>query len=288
MDEHETRRSGYPLALPDALLQSEDMRRACAARDFREIFRLVNRRTGSSHAVMAAAVGKMTSSRVSDIIRGVRGIRGQEVIERVADGFGIPGEMLGLPKRPWEDLPTSPPNIPDEASNALLPLVVNGRTIMVPVDGKLLESLGIDLSFGQLSAPVSSLEGANWKKERETASPLDRRTVLKAGISAPAGALASFGLGEIQPVTAALDGARRFLDEPVVEYFRRRLETAKLEDGALGAQKTLPVVLGLLGSIEEYARDAKPAAQRDFLSVGADGAEFSGWLYRDLRPTSLH
>lgn len=102
MDERETRRTGYPLTIPDVLLQSEAMQRACAARDFREIFRLVNRRTGSSHAVMAAAIGKMASTRVSDIIRGVRGIRGQHVIERVADGFGIPGDMLGLPKRPWE------------------------------------------------------------------------------------------------------------------------------------------------------------------------------------------
>ncbi|WP_232544005.1 transcriptional regulator [Streptomyces buecherae] len=67
----------------------------------------MNRRTGASHAAMAAAIGKMTNSRVSDVIRGVRGIRGQGVIERVADGFGIPGEMLGLPRRPWEDPPGS-------------------------------------------------------------------------------------------------------------------------------------------------------------------------------------
>jgi hypothetical protein len=103
MDDRETRRIGYPLTIPDALLDSEAMRNACAARNFQEIFRLVNRRTGSSHAVMAAAVGKMTSSRISDVIRGVRGIRGPEVIERVADGFGIPGGMLGLAARPWEN-----------------------------------------------------------------------------------------------------------------------------------------------------------------------------------------
>ncbi|MEU2086427.1 XRE family transcriptional regulator [Streptomyces albus] len=102
MHDRETRRSGYPLTIPDTLLRSEAMRRACAARDFQEIFRLVNRRTGSSYAAMAAAVGRMTTSRVSDIIRGVRGIRGQQVMERVADGFGIPGHMLGLPERPWE------------------------------------------------------------------------------------------------------------------------------------------------------------------------------------------
>lgn len=105
MDERETRRSDYPLTIPDVLLNSEAMRQACAVRNFREIFRLVNRRTGSSHADMAAAIGKMTSSRVSDVIRGVRGIRGERVVERVADGFGIPGEMLGLLRRPWEGSP---------------------------------------------------------------------------------------------------------------------------------------------------------------------------------------
>ncbi|MFI0774833.1 transcriptional regulator [Streptomyces sp. NPDC021212] len=116
MDERETRRSDYPLTIPGVLLQSEAMQRACATRDFREIFRLVNRRTGTSHAAMAAAIGKMTSSRVSDIIRGVRGIRGHEVIERVADGFGIPGEMLGLPRRAWEG---SPQGIDGNDSNSV-------------------------------------------------------------------------------------------------------------------------------------------------------------------------
>ncbi|MFJ8788014.1 transcriptional regulator [Streptomyces sp. NPDC102462] len=109
MDDRTSRRSRYALTIPDTLLHSDGMRRACAARDFQEIFRLVNRRTGSSYAVIASAVGKMTSGRVSDIIRGVRSIRGQEVIERVCDGFGIPGEMLGVPERPWEQpLPTDP------------------------------------------------------------------------------------------------------------------------------------------------------------------------------------
>lgn len=102
MDDREARRSGYPLTIPDALLNTDAMRLACATRDFAEVFRLVNRRTGSSYAAMAAAIGNMTSARISDVIRGVRGIRGQQVIERIADGFGIPGQMLDLPSRPWE------------------------------------------------------------------------------------------------------------------------------------------------------------------------------------------
>ncbi|MEV1008779.1 transcriptional regulator [Streptomyces sp. NPDC049881] len=102
MDDRAARRTGYPLTIPDALLHSDAMRQACVTRNYGEVFRLVNRRTGSSYADMAAAIGKMTSSRVGDIIRGVRGVRGQGVIERVCDGFGIPGEMLGVPTRPWE------------------------------------------------------------------------------------------------------------------------------------------------------------------------------------------
>lgn len=102
MDDRAAQRSGYPLKIPDTLLNSDAMRQACAARNFQEIFRLMNRRTGSSHAVTAAAIGRIPSSRVSDIIRGVRGIRGSEVIEHVADGFGIPGGMLGLAARPWQ------------------------------------------------------------------------------------------------------------------------------------------------------------------------------------------
>ena len=68
----------------------------------------------------------------------------------------------------------------------------------------------------------------------------------------------------------------------MVEYFRRQLDACAGDDGSLGPTKALPVVLGVLGAIEEYASDVRPAARRDLLSVGALGAEFAGWLYRDL------
>jgi hypothetical protein len=80
------------------------MQQACAARDFQEIFRLVNRRAGASYADIAGAIGKTTSARVGDVINGVRGIgRGPEMQGRIADAFGIPGQLLGLPRRALED-----------------------------------------------------------------------------------------------------------------------------------------------------------------------------------------
>ncbi|MFG2148952.1 XRE family transcriptional regulator [Streptomyces sp. NPDC048696] len=278
MDERETQRSGYPLTIPDALLQSDAMQQACVARDFQEIFRLVNRRTGSSHAAMAAAIGKMTSSRVSDIIRGVRGIRGREVIERVADGFGIPGEMMGLPRRSWEDSPES----------------IDGTTGACTSVGSVTE-FGVKSQHdapatilglhNQLAAQGSSAWRIAPTAEREAESLLSRRTLLKGG--AVAADMAGVDLEEIQHVAAALEDAYRYLDGPVVDYFRKQLEVAKNDDGALGAWKTLPLVLGLLGAIEQRARDVKPGVRRELLSVGADGAEFAGWLFRDIQQPAI-
>lgn len=112
-------------------------------------------------------------------------------------------------------------------------------------------------------------------------SPLNRRDLLKGGIAAVA--LPGLGLDEIQHVAYALDDAHRYLDGPVVDYFRRVLEKAKRDDGALGPKKTLPVMLGLLGAVDAQARDVKPTVRRELLAVGADGAEFAGWLYRDVQ-----
>ena len=263
MDDRAARRSGYPLTIPDALLDSEAMRKACATRNFQEIFRLVNRRTGSSHAAMAAAIGKMTSSRVSDIIRGVRGIRGREVIERVADGFGIPGEMMGLPRRPWERSPED----------------IDG-TVDVCTCAK--AAIGSEAEHHNDASTAWSVTPTTGN---EVMSPLNRRTFLKGGIAAAT--MAGADPEEIQHMAAALENAHRYLDGPAVDHFRKQLESAKHDDGALGARKTLPLVLGLLGAIEQRAHDVKSAVRRELLSVGADGAEFAGWLYRDIQEPAI-
>ncbi|MFK0168361.1 hypothetical protein ACIQU5_06140 [Streptomyces sp. NPDC090306] len=42
-------------------------------------------------------------------------------------------------------------------------------------------------------------------------------------------------------------------------------------------------MLGLLGAIERRAGDASTQLRKEILAVGAEGAEFAGWLYRDVR-----
>ncbi|WP_240970012.1 helix-turn-helix domain-containing protein [Actinacidiphila epipremni] len=205
-----------------------------------------------------------------------------------AHSLRIPGDLL------WFKLPSDKPAVPAVTNDAdpvpgdarkprgraVLPVVVNGRPVLVPVDAQALVAGGpgglLDVSVVPADDPSTT--------EHEAMSPLDRRSLLKGGVAAAA--LPGLGLDELQHVAAALEDARRYLDMPVVDYFRRRLDGAKHDDGVQGPRKTLPVVLGLLGAIDQYAREVKPTVRRQLLSVGADGAEFAGWLYRDLHQPS--
>lgn len=89
-------------------------------------------------------------------------------------------------------------------------------------------------------------------------------------------------LDEQHHLAAALADARRYMDHSVVNYFRRQLDTCANDDGAYGPTQTLPAVLGILGAIEQSARELRLDVLPQLLSVGARGAEFAGWLYRDV------
>jgi hypothetical protein len=205
-----------------------------------------------------------------------------------AHSLRIPGDLL------WFKLPSDKPaamavttdtkpvagDVPEHRGRAVLPVVVNGHPVLVPVDAQALVASGLG---GLLDVSVVPAEEPS-TTEREAMSPLNRRSLLKGGVAAAA--LPGLGLDELQHVAAALEDARRYLDTPVVDYFRRQLDDAKHDDGARGPRKTLPVVLGLLGAIDQHAREVKPGVRRELLSVGADGAEFAGWLYRDLHQPS--
>ncbi|UGT60768.1 helix-turn-helix domain-containing protein [Nocardia asteroides] len=88
--------------------------------------------------------------------------------------------------------------------------------------------------------------------------------------------------GDLQRVGRALTDARRYFDGTVVEFFRRQLTRCKATDGSLGPSEALPLTLALIGAIRQHVRDVDPAVRRQLLALGADGAEFAGWLYRDL------
>ncbi|MDX3112713.1 helix-turn-helix transcriptional regulator [Streptomyces scabiei] len=207
---------------------------------------------------------------------------------RWAHSLRIPADLLWfkLP-RPMQEVsteavPAVPP--PEETSSAqeeapqvgvMLPVVIHGRTVLVPVNAETLAASGLGTLLGH-SADSTATDA----RKRDPMSPINRRDLLRTGVAAAV--LPGLGLDELEHIAAALDDAR-YLDGPVVSYFRRQLEKAKRDDGALGPKKTLPVMLGLLGAIEGHARDVTPRVRRELLAVGAEGAEFTGWLYRDIQ-----
>jgi hypothetical protein len=86
--------------LPAHVLDDPRMAEACRARDFGTVF-LAARRAGL-YPSRIARLCDLTASRVSEVIAGKRAITQITVIERIADGLGIPGHMLGLAPRAWE------------------------------------------------------------------------------------------------------------------------------------------------------------------------------------------
>jgi tetratricopeptide (TPR) repeat protein len=87
----------------------------------------------------------------------------------------------------------------------------------------------------------------------------------------------------LPPVAAALADLHRYGDGAIVGILREHLEQSKADDGNLGPATALPRVLGILSAVQHTVAKVKPAVRQALLAVGADGAEFTGWLYRDLR-----
>jgi transcriptional regulator with XRE-family HTH domain len=171
---------------------------------------------------------------------------------RYAQILGIPGELLWF-KLPEADTPGDTSTQRTTAPLAL-PAVVNGRSILLPIDAGAARAQGLDTLLNELA---------------------DQGHAAHAVLSADE--------AELEHLAAVLNDARRHLDGSVVDFFRRQLDEGKTRDGNLGPTKALPLVLGVLGAISQHVREVKPDVRCALLSAGADGAEFAGWLYRDLQ-----
>ncbi|MEU4802361.1 helix-turn-helix transcriptional regulator [Actinosynnema sp. NPDC023587] len=167
---------------------------------------------------------------------------------------------------------------PTKTSGVLLPVVVGGQRVVIPLAAKTVANseLGtlLDGQRPEDDDPITQTGSLS-----EVVSTVNRRSLLARGIAIAA--LPNLGLDELQRVASAMEDPRRYLDGPVIDYFRRQLVLCKTDDGSLGPAAVLPVVLGILGAIETHAREVTPDVRRSLLLVGADAAEFAGWLYRD-------
>ena len=184
--------------------------------------------------------------------------------------LGIPGELLWfkLPERDGADRDAAQYREPA----LTLPVMVGGQSLLLPIDAEAARAQGLDALLDQLV-------------DEEHAPRLDRLALpvpVPPRRSQVVQALVPDDVAELERLAAALDDARRYLDGSVVGLFRQQLDLSKADDGNRGAAKALPIVLGILGAISRHVREVKPEVRRQLLSLGADGAEFAGWLYRDL------
>jgi transcriptional regulator with XRE-family HTH domain len=185
--------------------------------------------------------------------------------------LGIPGDLL------WFRLPTDTgwKARTDQAIPPLsVPVILGGQTVLLPVDVAAARAQGLNALIGQLAetdAAVQQLDGLPFSLP----VPPQRNLLLQA--------LGPDDIAELEHLAAALDDARRYLDGSIVTFLRQRLKSGKSDDGSHGPAKALPLTLGILGAISQHVREVKPNVRRQLLSLGADGAEFAGWLYRDLK-----
>ncbi|MEV1042971.1 helix-turn-helix transcriptional regulator [Streptomyces sp. NPDC050204] len=127
-------REGEWRPLPTRVLKHPEMVDACRDRDFGRIFKLSEK--AGLYPSRIARQCDMTPSRVSEIISGKRALTQLHVIERVADGIGIPGAMLGLAARPWEsdsvEEPAVKQDVPASAGEAR-PRVIAPQSLQVAI-----------------------------------------------------------------------------------------------------------------------------------------------------------
>jgi len=169
----------------------------------------------------------------------------------------------------------------DATPEVLLPVLVEGQLMLLPVDTQTLAEKGLR---PLLSHPDPHDEGTPdpvTATELDVMSPSDRDSLLQQGCTTTA--LPRFDIEEVRHAAAAMQDAHRYLDGSVLDYLRGQLARCKADDGTLGQNKTLPIVLGILDAIEEKAREVKPEVRPELLGLGAEAAEFAGWLCRDAR-----
>jgi tetratricopeptide (TPR) repeat protein len=109
-----------PDYLPREVLARDDFKQACERRELGVMLQLASKWGGEGFSVSHVARRcQMSIGQVQAYIK--QGRQPQDkILERVADGLHIPGGMLGMKRRPWEDGLAGPVHIfiPEQASDS--------------------------------------------------------------------------------------------------------------------------------------------------------------------------
>ncbi|MFI1733485.1 hypothetical protein ACH40E_30575 [Streptomyces acidicola] len=221
---------------------------------------------------MAAAVGKMTSARVSDVIRGVRGIRGQQVIERVADGFGIPGEMLGLPRRPWEGSPEGSER-PDSVAYPS-PSQATAEKATTPV----VANLSSVEEVGKSELPDVLLASV-WIEGRRQVVSIGRRSLIAGALGAAMSMPSKHSHPDVKPAALPKPDPNRI--DAAAEHLKEMWHALVRADNLFGPRCALTSVHQQLSILESLLDFARGEQRIELLRLAAKYAESAAWLHED-------
>ncbi|MET8718680.1 hypothetical protein [Streptomyces misionensis] len=154
-----------PPQLPQHLLRDPEFVRALRDRDFATVFTSAHRHGISYRRISEACALK--PDRVSLIAQGKWAVTALATVERIADGLRIPGALLGLAARPWEDsLPMSLPEFDDGDDDMIRRQLLRGA-LAAGLTGSVLtalthtrQSLDVALSANSTPPELTDLEAA--------------------------------------------------------------------------------------------------------------------------------
>ncbi|MEV0127379.1 helix-turn-helix transcriptional regulator [Dactylosporangium sp. NPDC050688] len=238
-------RASDPLRVPDEFWARDDVRGALAERDIGALFQLVRRHTCASQTQLGIAAG-LEQGYVSRIMAG-RKVMVIDVLERIADGFGMPSTprvLLGLAPGGHASAGVEPP------------AAVHGTW----QDG--------------VAAAVELWRG-----------DVERREVLRYGAFTAAGftlpALRWF-TGEGQ-VDLAKTG-QRAVGQPDVDMIREMTGTFRQLDNQYGGGRLRQTLVRYLDNeVTPLLRDGRfdHATGRALLSASAEATQLAGWMAYD-------
>ena len=261
-----------PPAVPREFWNTTPMRHALATRHIGRIIYVYRTHPWHGRQLSQDVMGgwlDLTQPQLSRIESG-RAIEDLGRLIHYAKTLHIPRDLL------WFKLPDDDASS-DGTPRLTLPVIFNGQSVLLPIDADAARAQGLDALLDQLTdsdEAARRLDGLPLPLH----IPPQRSRMMQA--------LAPGDIAELERLAAALDDARHYLDGSVVDLFRQQLDRSKADDGNRGSTKALPIVLGILGAISQHVREVRPDVRRQLLSLGADGAEFAGWLYRDLQDSA--
>ena len=265
------------------------------AGDANDLLREARRRSGLTQEQTAEAIGGLLGRVVEPeyigrLERGAVHWPGKAVRSAFRQHFNVGSDSdLGFYSTKLHNPPPGGSSVAVSAaeqhdSRILLSVVINGRRMLIPVEGAFADQVGTDRQHENEQLPGPRVPAAWSATDWDDMGSVSRRSALLGTLGVVAAPL--LDTAGTTPASLAVQHGRRQFHDDAVGRFRRQLNACKSDDGQRRPEETLPVVLDMLSTIDYFAADLDFGVRRRLLGFGAECAEFAGWLFRDARHIS--